>query len=93
MTTEITQALKHQERIVCVRETPVEKQCWRTGVWQDHTFIEALPYEISRRENFTPANGADPRYQFELWDEQGFIGAYRIKIKVWDDCVKILPAE
>lgn len=90
MTTEIMK----RETITVVRDTPVEKQHFlQPDYWHDWVFIEHTAYEISNRQVFTPPNGCDyaePRYQFELWDDQGLIGAYRMKTKVWNDNVKML---
>ena len=83
--------MKHKEKIILVKDTPVERNIF--GFWEDSIFVPDMQYEISNRKLFTPPNGADPRYQFELWDDEGFIGAYRIKIKVWNDNVKMLLNE
>jgi hypothetical protein len=87
--------MKHKERVEFVRDIPVEKQHPVGGHWHDWAFVQDCPYEISNRQEFIPPNGADPRlidprYQFELWDDEGFIGAYRIKTKVWDESVRML---
>ena len=86
--------MKRKETIEFVRDTPVMKQHpLQEDCWLCDYIGEGDQKVIHNREVFTPPNGSDPRYQFELWDDEGFISAYRIKIRVWDDNVKMLINE
>jgi len=85
--------MKHKERVEFVREIPVEKQHLLGGHWEDYSFLRDLAYEITNRKVFIPPNGYCPRYQFELWDDDGYIGAYRIKQEVWDESVRMLETQ
>jgi len=82
--------MKRKERVEFVRDIPVEKQHPVGGHWHDWAFVQDCPYEISNRQSNFYMDGSDPRYQFELWDNEGYIGSYRIKIKVWNESVRML---
>ena len=90
---------KRKETIEFVRDTPVMIQHpFQEDYWPWDYFGEGEQKVIHNRKVFNPPN-ADPsfgchsRYEFELWDDYGFISVCRIRIKVWNDNVKMLLNE
>jgi len=77
------------ERVEFVRDIPVYKLHPVSGQWHDHSFPKNLAYEIVNRQTFM-IDDFRSYFQFELWDNEGYIGSYRIKIEVWNESVKML---
>ena len=56
--------------------------------WKNHELFEGLDYEVTNLSLAPDLDDGEMGYSFELWDEQGWIGNYKVPKSDWENSVE-----
>jgi hypothetical protein len=56
--------------------------------WMTHKFTEGLDIEVTNLKLEPNPNDEEMGYSFELWDEEGWIGNYKVPKSEWENSVE-----
>ena len=58
--------------------------------WKNHELFEGLDYKVTNLSLEPNPNVGEMGYSFELWDEEGWIGNYKVPKSDWENSVEKL---
>jgi hypothetical protein len=89
--------LERKNRNVTITKMKTETYVMNKGIpciknhgygWTNHELFEGLDYVVTNLSLEPNPNDEEMGYSFELWDEEGWIGNYKVPKSDWENSVE-----